>query len=100
MKFPIASKIEACAAKDSGRYAMRGVALAEYEGQRVLVATDGRCLAVVPVADAEADTLGAIIKQAKADKARKQAKAELGVNGKCTASNGATFAVIEGEFPR
>lgn len=105
MKFPIASKIEACTARDSGRYAMHGVSLQEHGGKRVLAATDGRCLAVVPVEDAEADTLGAIIPREAFAEARKLDKrkpegAELHVNGTVTASNGATWAKVEGEFPR
>ena len=100
MKFPKGLKVEACASREVGRYAMHGI---KVEGDRA-VATNGFVIAVVPVESEDGDDAHGQIVPAEAIKlARKvagaKADAVVTVNGTVRAA-GQELQAIDGEFPR
>lgn len=98
MRFPKQCKIH----KAAGRYAMNGLKLERLRGGKgaLLIATDGRMLAVLPVEDADADSPGILPAEVvkEACKGKRSEPANVVSNG---SSAGAFEArPIEGEFPR
>lgn len=107
MKFPKGTKVEACAAKERGRYAMDSV---QVEADKSLdkgaraICTDGRCLAVVPCElEPGDDAHGQLVPIDALKLARKVAGAKgvasVCVNGTASAA-GQSFPMVDGEFPR
>jgi len=84
MKLNKANKLSKVVAKEATRYAIRGAKLDKADdGKPVLVATDGRRLAVVPVEDAEDDHEAVLPLDAlkAAEKGSKRFPATVSVNG-------------------
>lgn len=106
VKFPLGSKIEACAAREAGRYSMHGVKVeADATHGARAVATDGRSLAVVPCELEAGDNLtGQVVAREALTLARKVAgakrEASVIVAGETASAAGQTSPTLEGEFPR
>jgi len=99
-------KIEEAASRDPRRFTLQGVHVAMVNGSAKAVATDGRILAMVPVATTEEDTLGVTARAETFKRARKAFKkmtcAEVKLNGKATVreSDGeVSFDYVEGNYP-
>jgi hypothetical protein len=107
MQFDRKCKLEKAVAKSEGRYAMRHTLLAKRGDEHVLVATDGRILAVVGVEVEEGDAIGLIPVEAVKGAAKGGQSfmpAQIHANGSAVYTDKAgaqvTMARPEGEFPR
>ena len=74
MKFDKKHKISEVAAREATRYAINSVLFERDDDGARLVATNGRCLAVVPVEDAEDDVPGPISQAALRESCKKRMK--------------------------
>ena len=107
MRFDKLKDPAACAAKDTSRYAVQGVAIVENGDRTFLAATDGRCLTLVRAHTEDGDDAsGAIYPVAAFAAARKAAKrkteASLALNGAAyVQADGVRteLARIDGTFP-
>lgn len=106
MQFDAKHKIHKAAAREIGRYAFNGVLFDKSDpANPVLVATNGRMMAVVPATDVEEDSERGIVPLAIIDHAikRRRFSPKIHVNGQATATDrdGGTLTqpLVEGEFP-
>lgn len=104
MKLKKKYKIDRAASDDPTR-AVHNVLLSDNEKQAVLVATNGRILAVVPVEKQDGDTNGLIPAKAFIELRREFPKKydqmmSAQVNGAVVLPSGRTFQMGEGTFPK
>ena len=112
MRFDKSKDPGACAAKDTTRYAIHGVAIVEKGDATFLAATDGRSLSMIRAYPEDGDDMPSILGQGRIyppaafAAARKGAKrkpdATLTLNGAaCVQADGASteFARVDGTFP-
>ncbi|MBL8751417.1 MAG: hypothetical protein JNK78_19835 [Planctomycetes bacterium] len=112
MKFDRHKDPAACAAKESTRYAVQGIAVVEKGDATFLAATDGRSLSMVRAYPEDGDDMPSILGQgrvyppaafAAARRAcKRKADAALTLNGSaCVQADGSTteFARVDGAFP-
>lgn len=96
MKVPRNAQVELCASDDPARYSINNLYLdTKIEGHPFLVATDGRMMAVIPVALEEGDEAGFVTAESlKAARKLTTTKAEtisLSANGSLKLANGVAF---------
>jgi len=92
MKIPSVCKIEATVSSDDTRYPLRNCYLDKEAGQ--IVATDGRCMAVIPCEIGEHDESGFVTPEALAmarKLAGKRGDVDIACNGSLAIANGPTF---------
>jgi len=91
------TKLQVVASKENSRFAINGIYL-DTEEKR-LVATNGKCMAIIPAEIEEGDTTAILNAELWTEKRKKNEPIEAKVNGSAVMPNGKTFQHLDGQFP-